>query len=127
MSSAHLEVSCCDLSRDTVKLENYLTEDSVAYYAAVGFDRTFALERVPSWVYAPGSFSPVPLQLIEIDSLFYEDQFDRVAMVELLYDMVHPKETEVVAGSVRSFLNLAIIPDFILEDDACLCLLDFKN
>ncbi len=110
---------------DTVKLENYLTEESVAYYAALGLDKAFALAHIPSWVYAPGAFLPVPLQPIKIDDIFHaEDHFDHVAMVELLCCMVHPNVNEVVRGAVP---YVAVIPDFILEDDACLRLLDLKN
>ena len=112
---------------DTIKLENYLTEESAAYYASLGFDKEFALKSIPSWIYAPGPFSPVPLHEIEIDSLFdAQDNFQHVAMVELLYPMVHPNCSEVINGVVHTFVNLAIIPDFILDDDTCLTLLGLK-
>ena len=94
------------------------------YSASLGLDHSFALD----WVIAAGPFSPVSLQHIEIDALFDDkNEFDYVAMVQLLYPMVHPNGFEVISRVIHTFVNLDIIPDFILKSDACLCMLDLKN
>ena len=73
---------------------------------------------VPDWVYAAGPFAPVPLQPSEIAQFFVDDKLDYDLMVNILYPMVHLNITESIAGSIHTFVNLAIIPDFLLEDDA---------
>jgi hypothetical protein len=63
------------------KIANYLTPESVAYYAQLGLDESFALSMVPDWVHAAGPFSPVPLQPSEIAQLFVNDKLDYDVMV----------------------------------------------
>ena len=69
----------------SIKIANYLTPESVAYYAQLGLDESFALSMVPDWVYAAGPFAPVPLQPSEIAQFFVTDKLDYDLMVNILY------------------------------------------
>jgi hypothetical protein len=44
----------------------------------------------------------------------------------VFYPLVHPPPM-VIDGVEHRFINLSILPDFILNDDRCLCLLRLKN
>jgi hypothetical protein len=67
----------------SAKMANYLSPDTIAYYAQWGLDETFALSMVPDWVIARGAFSPLPLQPepAEIAQFFVNDKLDYDLMV----------------------------------------------
>ena len=60
----------------------------------------------------------------------HTEKMDYVALHSLLYHLVHPdvEETTTHCGQtvIHSFINLAVIPDFILEDDHALQILQLK-
>jgi hypothetical protein len=93
----------------------------IVYYAQLGLDSSFALSMVPDRVYCAGLFSPFPLQPSEIAQFFVNDNLDYDVMVRIFYPMVHPNITEPLDGCVHTFVNLDIIPDFLLDDDVALC------
>jgi hypothetical protein len=93
----------------------------IAYYAQLGLDSSFALSMVPDRVYCAGLFSLFPLQPSEIAQFFVNDNLDYDGMIEFFYPMVHPNITETLAGCVHTFVNLDIIPYFLLDDDVALC------
>jgi hypothetical protein len=93
----------------------------IAYYAQLpSCDSSFALSMVPDRVYCAGLFSPVPLQPSEIAQFLMNDNLDYDLMIKALYPMVHPNITETLDGCVHTFVNLAMILDFLLYDDVAL-------
>jgi hypothetical protein len=46
---------------------------------------------------------------------------DYDVMIEVFYPMVHPNISETLDGCVHTFVNLDIIPDFLLDDYVALC------
>jgi hypothetical protein len=44
----------------------------------------------------------------------------------LFYPLVHPPPM-VIDGVEHRYINMSILPDFILSDDRCLCILNLKN
>jgi hypothetical protein len=44
----------------------------------------------------------------------------------LFYPLVHPPAM-IIDGKAHRYINMSILPDFILKDDRCLCILNLKN
>lgn len=45
---------------------------------------------------------------------------------DTFYDLVHPGHPEVVNGVTHSFVNLAILPDWLLNNNVALEVLELK-
>ena len=79
--------------------------------------------HLPSQWYLKGLLCwPVfTFQPSEIAQFFVNDNLDYDVMIKIFYFMVHPNITEPLDGCVHTFVNLDIIPDFLLDDDVALC------
>lgn len=94
----------------------------------------YRLLHVRDW-YLHGCTSPwhpLPPTDAELQSLWSFHPFTNRpvinydAVLDTFYDLVHPGYDEVVNGVTHSFLNLAILPDWLLNDDLALETLDLK-
>lgn len=122
------------LQVDTVKRPQILTPDNAAYWASLFLPPNF--HEYPHFLKQMSEkFNPIPPHPHEIDMLFVlqpdgTEMMDYEAMHALLYDLVHPslQETTTHLGHPvhHSFINLAVIPDFILDDDHALQILKLK-
>ncbi len=88
--------------------------------------RTFVPPPTPDNPYAPP-----PLTDAQMDCIWYRfpkmQPFLNLHNVRaLFYPLVHPPPM-VIDGVEHRFINLSILPDFILKDDRCLCILNLKN
>jgi hypothetical protein len=51
---------------------------------------------------------------------------DYIGVRDLFFPLVHPGHDEVVNGDYHAFVNLAILPDWLLNDDLALKVLELK-
>ncbi len=106
--------------------------DKTAYYESLLLPSDFGSPPPLS----PSPFSPLPPHPHNVACLFDEDEngelhLDYTAMVNMFYPLVHPDCDEFtldLATGLRtiqhSFCNMAILPDFIVENPAACRLLD---
>jgi hypothetical protein len=110
---------------------NISRPDKAAFYASLFLPVNFG----PPPMLAPSSFSPPPIDPLDIAMLFDTDEagelrLDYARMVEMYYPLVHPNCDEYTVNpstGVRtrhSFVNIAILPDVFLEDDEARRMLD---
>jgi hypothetical protein len=109
-------------------------EDKIAYYESLLLPADF---HTPPYV-PPSPFSPPPIDNMALACLFDEDEhgdyhIDYVAAAELFYPLVHPNCDEMTIDpatglrTVRnSFVNMAIVPDFFMSNDAVRRILDLS-
>ena len=117
-----------------VKRPQVLTPENAAYWASICLPPTY--HDCPLFLKEmPEPFNPIPPHPHEIDMLFVlqpdgTEKMDYEAMHALLYNLVHPgiQESTTHLGQTvhHSFINLAVIPDFILYDDHALQILGLK-
>jgi hypothetical protein len=122
------------LQVDPVKRPQVLSPENAAYWASLFLPPNYH-EHPHFLKQMSEKFNPIPPHPHEIDMLFIvqpdgTEKMDYVAMHALLYDLVHPsiQETTTHRGQTvhHSFINLAVIPDFILDDDHALQILRLK-
>jgi len=108
----------------------HLTIDNACYYQELLLPSDFA--RPADFIISPEPFNPIPPLPHEIDMLFVMgpegmEELDYDAMKALLYKLVHPDCGCFIDGVHHSFVNLAIVPEFLLDDDIALRYLDLKE
>jgi hypothetical protein len=107
-------------------------EEKIAYYESLLLPADF---YTPPYI-PPSPFSPPPIDNMALAFLFDEDEhggyhIDYAAAAELFYPLVHPNCDEFTIDpatglrTVRnSFVNIAIVPDFFINNDAVRRILD---
>ena len=107
-------------------------EDKIAYYESLHLPSDF---YTPPYI-PPSPFSPPPIDNMALARLFDEDKhggyhIDYAAAAELFYPLVHPDCDEFTIDpatglrTVRnSFVNIAIVLDFFMSNDAVRSILD---
>ena len=132
-SSSGVSVAAA-LQVEPIKRPQHITPTNAEYWALLFLPPNF--HEYPHFLQSmPEPFNPIPPHPHEIDMLFVlqpdgTEKIDYVAMHALLYDLVHPgvqATTSYLGQTVHhTFINLAVIPDFLLEDDHALQILQLK-
>jgi hypothetical protein len=110
----------------------HLTKENAAFYEDLLLPPDYGQYERRDYIVSPGPFNPIPPLDHEIDMLFVmgsegKEELDYDAMKALFHPLVHPNCDEVVNAVHHSFINLAILPDFLLHDDIALRYLDLKD